>query len=162
MEDYILRGGVYGNNENRISVQQQKKGGQIRYALTKIFLPYSEIKFHYPILQKHKWLTLFMEVRRWFKLIFCGHAKRTLNELKFNQTIKYVDRVVPQTTLDKMLAYREYKFNALFHGSDWKDSNMYKKITEEMSQVGVDVIFLPHTDGISSTILAEVIKKHLD
>ena len=87
MEDYILRGGVYGNNENRITVQQQKKGGRIKYALSKIFLPYDIIKFHYPILQKHKWLTPFMEVRRWFKLVFCGHAKRTLNELKFNQTI---------------------------------------------------------------------------
>lgn len=87
MEDYILRGGVYGTSENRITVQQQKKGGRIKYALSKIFIPYDVIKFHYPILQKHKWLTPFMEVRRWFKLIFCGHAKRTLNELKYNQTI---------------------------------------------------------------------------
>ena len=87
MEDYILRGGVYGNNENRITVQQQKKGGRIKYTLSKIFIPYEVIKFHYPILQKYRWLTPFMEVRRWFKLIFCGHAKRTLNELKYNQTI---------------------------------------------------------------------------
>ena len=87
MEDYILRGGVYGTSENRITVQQQKKGGRIKYALSKIFIPYDVIKFHYPILQKHKWLTPFMEVRRWFKLIFCGHVKRTLNELKYNQTI---------------------------------------------------------------------------
>ena len=87
MEDYILRGGVYGSNENRITVQQQKKGGRIKYALSKIFIPYDVIKFHYPVLQKHKWLTPFMEIRRWFKLIFCGHARRTLNELKYNQTI---------------------------------------------------------------------------
>ena len=87
MEQYILRGGVYGTKENRIAVQQQKKGGRIKYALSKIFIPYDVIKFHYPILQKHKWLTPFMEVRRWLKLIFCGHAKRTLNELKYNQTI---------------------------------------------------------------------------
>ena len=87
MEDYVLRGGVYGSRENSILVQQQKKGGKIKYALSKIFIPYDTIKFHYPILQKHRWLTPFMEVRRWFKLIFCGHAKRTLNELKYNQTI---------------------------------------------------------------------------
>lgn len=87
MEQYILRGGVYGTNENRITVQQQKKGGRIKYILSKIFIPYDVIKFHYPILQKHIWLTPFMEIRRWFKLIFCGHAKRTLNEFKYNQTI---------------------------------------------------------------------------
>jgi len=87
MEDYILRGGVYGNNENRIMVQQQKTGGRIGYALSRIFLPYDVIKFHYPILQKYRWLTPFMEVRRWCKLVFCGHVKRTVKELKYNQNI---------------------------------------------------------------------------
>ena len=87
MEDYILQGGVYGNRENRVAVQQQKKGGRVRYALSKMFIPYDIIKFHYPILQKHKWLTPFMEVRRWFKLIFNGHARQMLKELKHNQSI---------------------------------------------------------------------------
>ena len=87
VENYILSGGVYGTNENRIMVQQQKKGGRFKYALSKIFIPYDVIKFHYPVLQKHRWLTPFMEVRRWCKLIFCGHAKRSINELKFNQNI---------------------------------------------------------------------------
>lgn len=87
MEDYILYGGVYGNNENRITVQQQKKGGQLRYAFSKIFIPYNVIKFHYPILQKYRWLTPIMEVRRWCKLIFCGHVKRTMRELKYSSNI---------------------------------------------------------------------------
>ena len=87
MEQYILRGGVYGNSENRILVQQQKKGGKIKYVFSKVFLPYEVIKFHYPILQKHRWLTPFMQVRRWFKLVFCGHAQRTMDELKYNQSI---------------------------------------------------------------------------
>lgn len=87
MEEYILRGGVYGTTTNRVAVQQQKQGGKVRYALSKIFIPYDVIKFHYPILQKHKWLTPIMEVRRWGKLIFCGHLKRTVKELKYNNTI---------------------------------------------------------------------------
>ena len=87
MENYILRGGVYGSAENRITVQQQKKGGRLKYALSKIFIPYDIIKFHYPILQKHRWLTPIMEVRRWSKLAFCGHAKRTMRELKYNSNI---------------------------------------------------------------------------
>ncbi len=87
MEAYILFGGVYGNTANRIAVQQQKKGGQFRYAMSKIFIPYDVIKFHYPVLQRHRWLTPIMEVRRWFKLVFCGHAKRSLQELKYNSNI---------------------------------------------------------------------------
>ena len=87
MEIYILRGGVYGTTTNRVAVQQQKQGGKMKYTLSKIFIPYDAIKFHYPILQKHKWLTPIMEVRRWGKLIFCGHLKRTVKELKYNSTI---------------------------------------------------------------------------
>ena len=71
------------------------------------------------------------------------------------EAIKYVDRVVPQTTMDKMVAYEQYKFNALFHGNDWQNSDMYNKIISEMAEVGVEVVFLPHTDGICSTELRE-------
>lgn len=102
MEDYILRGGVYGTNTNRIAVQQQKQGGKVKYALLKIFIPYDVIKFHYPILQKHKWLTSIMEVRRWGKLIFCGHLKRTAKELKYNSMVSE-DVAVEMRTLLKNL-----------------------------------------------------------
>lgn len=69
--------------------------------------------------------------------------------------IKYVDEVVPQTSMDKMEAYKRLGFDALFHGSDWKGSDMYNKIIDEFIQIGVDVVFLPYTDGISSTIIRE-------
>jgi hypothetical protein len=102
MEDYILRGGVYGNNENRITVQQQKKGGSVKYALSKIVIPYDELKFHYPILQKHRWLTPVMQVRRWFKLIFCGHAKRSMRELSYNSNISKSQADEMKTFLDEI------------------------------------------------------------
>jgi glycerol-3-phosphate cytidylyltransferase len=73
--------------------------------------------------------------------------------------IKYVDEVVPQTSMDKFKAWEQLKFNALFHGSDWKDSEMYNAIVKQFSTVGVDVVFLPHTEGISSTLLSEVLQK---
>ena len=71
------------------------------------------------------------------------------------EAIRYVDKVVPQISMDKMEAYNALKFDALFHGSDWKGSNMYEKIVADFEKVGVDVVFLPHTDGISSTIIRE-------
>lgn len=73
--------------------------------------------------------------------------------------IKYVDEVVPQTSMDKFKAWQQLKFNALFHGSDWKDSDMYNAIVKQFSEVGVDVVFLPHTSGISSTLLSDVLYK---
>lgn len=87
IEEYILHGGVYGTASNRIEIKQQKSGGKVKYALSRIFLPYDVIKFHYPVLQTHPYLTPIMQVRRWFKLLFCGHAKRVMGELNYSKNV---------------------------------------------------------------------------
>ncbi len=87
MQSYILQGGVYGNLDNRVAIQQNKRGGKIKYILSRIFLPYHTLKFVYPILQKHKWLFPFMQVRRWFRLLFKGRLKHSLHELNTNAVI---------------------------------------------------------------------------
>lgn len=71
--------------------------------------------------------------------------------------LRCVDQAVPQVSMDKMEAWKEYHFDALFHGSDWKGSDMYNNMIEQFSKVGVDVVFLPHTEGVSSTLLSEVL-----
>lgn len=69
--------------------------------------------------------------------------------------IKYVDKVVPQETLDKLTAWEKYKFDVMFHGSDWKGSKLYQDIERKLGEVGVQIVYLPHTTGTSSTILTE-------
>ena len=69
--------------------------------------------------------------------------------------ISYVDKVVKQETLNKMDVWKVYKFDVLFHGSDWKDSDLYNKIEAEFGNIGVDVVYLPYTQGISSTLLVK-------
>lgn len=73
--------------------------------------------------------------------------------------LKCVDKVVPQTSMNKMEAWNQLHFNVLFHGSDWQGSDMYNNMINQFSNVGVDVVFLPHTDGISSTYLSEILQK---
>ena len=87
MEKYLLKGGVYGTMQNRVAMQQAKSGGKFKYALSRIWLPYDTIKFHYPVLQKHKWLLPFCEIKRWFKLLFKGGVKRSVGELSANSSI---------------------------------------------------------------------------
>lgn len=87
VQAYLLYGGVYGTTKNRIAVGQQKRGGAFRFALSRIFLPYDVIKFYYPILQRHKWLLPAMQVRRWGKLVFRGHLKRSVKELQYNGSL---------------------------------------------------------------------------
>lgn len=76
--------------------------------------------------------------------------------------IKYVDEVVPQTSMDKRAAWDMLHFDALFHGDDWKGSAMYDKYMKEFEGTGVELVFLPHTDGTSSTILTAVLNKALE
>lgn len=87
LEQFVLRGGVYGVLENRISIFQTKLGGKGRYALQKIFLPYDRLKYQYPILQKYRFLTPVFEVVRWLKLLFKGGVKRSVRELKMNAEV---------------------------------------------------------------------------
>jgi len=88
MQSYIFNGGIYGNLENQIAMDQAKTDSKTESALKKIFLGYDTIKFHYPILQKHKWLLPFMEVRRWGKLMFIRkHRERSVNHLLVNKSI---------------------------------------------------------------------------
>lgn len=77
------------------------------------------------------------------------------------QAVRYVDEVVPQANMDKFEAWKVLQFNVLFHGSDWKNSPMYNKIERELNAVGVDVVYFPHTEGISTTDLIERIRAHM-
>lgn len=70
------------------------------------------------------------------------------------EAIRYVDMAVPQKSMDKLSAWNELHYDALFHGDDWKNSSLYDRYTDELRSHGVDVVFLPHTTGTSSTQLA--------
>lgn len=75
--------------------------------------------------------------------------------------LKYVDQVVPQTDKNKFAAWEKYRFNAMFVGSDWQGTPQWKEFEKQFAPVNVDIVYLPHTDGISSTQLTVVLKKIL-
>ena len=75
--------------------------------------------------------------------------------IKIVQAIRFVDEVIPQVSMNKMTVWEKYHFNAIFHGDEWKGSPLYETYKEEFEKIGVDIVFLPHTDGISSSILRE-------
>ena len=70
--------------------------------------------------------------------------------------IKAVDECVIAHTLDKRVAFDLYHFDAIFIGDDWKGNPRWEQTRIDMAELGVDLVFLPHTDGISSTELRPV------
>ena len=52
-----------------------------------------------------------------------------------------------------------YPNQQLFVGSDWQGTDKWNKIEEELAKMGCRVEYLPHTDGISSTMLRDKLNK---
>ena len=73
--------------------------------------------------------------------------------------IRCVDKVVPQKSMDKRAAWDELHYDVMFHGDDWKNSDMYNEEIRKLSDVGVEVVFLKHTDGVSTTDILNRIKE---
>ena len=69
------------------------------------------------------------------------------------EAIKYVDMVVPQQNMNKLEIVKKIGANAVFVGSDWKGSLQWNEYERVFKDVGCTVVYLEHTDGISSTIL---------
>ena len=80
MEKYILLGGAYGTKAQSAVSKQAKSGGKFKYIWSRIFMPYKNLAVLYPIIKKHKILTPFCQIARWFSAIF--KRKKVLKEIK--------------------------------------------------------------------------------
>ena len=73
--------------------------------------------------------------------------------------IRYVDEVVPQKNKDKLSAWEKYHFDKMFVGSDWKGTPSWIKYEEQFKAYGVEIIYFPYTDRISTTKLRGIISR---
>lgn len=91
----------------------------------------------------------------------CSERKNKLPIINENdrmaiiKAIRYVDRVLPQEDMDKTRIVKEYNVNAVFVGSDWKGTESWNQYEKDFAKFGCEVVYLDHTDGISSTILRD-------
>ena len=74
-------------------------------------------------------------------------------------SIRYVDEVVVQDDLDKVLAWQKYHYDILFSGDDWKGNPRWTGYENELRKVGVKVVYFPYTKETSSTKIRQVIDK---
>jgi glycerol-3-phosphate cytidylyltransferase len=67
------------------------------------------------------------------------------------QDIKWVDLAIPQNNLDKFVMWKKLKFDVMFIGGDWFDTERFQKYETKLAEVGVKIIYLPYTQGISTS-----------
>ena len=92
IEEYILRGGVYGSLEQHLAMAQNKKGGKLKHLLSKIFLPYKLMLIYYPSLRKFPPLYPLYQVRRWFKILFFGGSHRAFREMQLSNNLSDIKK----------------------------------------------------------------------
>ncbi len=79
--------------------------------------------------------------------------------LEIVQSCRYVDLAVEQATMDKMDAYNRYRFNIMFVGDDWYQTEKWKEFDKQFNEVGVKIVYFPYTKSTSSTLINETLKK---
>lgn len=71
--------------------------------------------------------------------------------------IRYVDKVILQSDMEKIKPILEFKCDVVFVGSDWQNSPEWNEYEKKFNAVGCDVIYLEHTDGVSSTNIGKIL-----
>ena len=74
--------------------------------------------------------------------------------------IGIVDKVVEALPEDSE-AWDEIRYDYLFVGSDYKDSERFNRYEEYFADKNVEIIYFPYTQGTSSTQLREVLDKSI-
>ena len=68
MEEYILRGGVYGSHDNAAAVKAAAGEGRSKSLLKLIFLSPKNLAMIYPRMERYPILYPFYQVKRWFRI----------------------------------------------------------------------------------------------
>ena len=79
------------------------------------------------------------------------------DRLEIVRSIKYVDAAIPQEDIDKFAAWEKLKFDILFVGDDWYQSDSWQAMEEKFKRVGVKVVYFPYTKGVSSTVISKAL-----
>ncbi len=69
--------------------------------------------------------------------------------LEIVRSIKYVDATIAQESMDKFKMWQKLKFDVLFVGDDWFETEKWKEIEEQFKEVGVKVVYFPYTKSTS-------------
>lgn len=72
---------------------------------------------------------------------------------------RYVDLAVPQQSMDKMDAWQCYKFNLMFVGDDWYQTDKWNGLDQEFERLGVRIVYFPYTQSTSSTLINQTLER---
>lgn len=72
-------------------------------------------------------------------------------------SLKCVDAVIPQDSMDKFSMWERLKYDVIFVGDDWFKDPKWEAYEKQFEDVGVKIIYFPYTKGTSSSIINEIL-----
>jgi glycerol-3-phosphate cytidylyltransferase len=80
------------------------------------------------------------------------------DRMEIVSSIRFVDKVVVQDNRDKFTAFEKIRFDVMFVGDDWKGKPVFMDAERRLREVGVEVVYFPYTQHVSSTRLVGVLE----
>ena len=78
------------------------------------------------------------------------------------RSIKYVDAVVPQSNMNKLEMCKKLHATYMFVGDDWYNTDRFNNFEAEFKANGIEIIYFPYTNSISSTKIRERLTANLE
>lgn len=75
------------------------------------------------------------------------------------RSVKYVDVAVAQEDMDKIGMWERLKFDVMFVGDDWHNSDKWREYDRQFREVGVRIVYFPYTVHTSSSTLREALDR---
>lgn len=82
--------------------------------------------------------------------------------LEIIEAIRYVDEAHIVTNRDKLEALDKFHYQALIMGDDWKGTDFYKKVEQQLKEKNAEVVYFPYTKTTSSTLLRDAIHERVN
>ena len=90
LSSHILDAGFCRSREDAVAVGMLKKGGRVKYILSRLWLPYPVLRECYPVVEKKKWMIPFCQAHRWRDALVRRRLGSAAKELKASGDIDTV------------------------------------------------------------------------
>jgi glycerol-3-phosphate cytidylyltransferase len=95
-------------------------------------------------------------------IVACKHKRPVVpfeERIEIVRSVRYVDAVVAQEDMNKLGMWERLKFDLIFVGDDWQNTDRWREYEKQLGPVGVRIVYFPYTQHTSSSILREALDK---
>lgn len=100
------------------------------------------------------------------KLVESYKGKRPIipfaHRLEIVSALKFVDEVIAVTDRNKFQSFLDVGYDVLFVGDDWKGSDIFNTLEEQLGEHGSKIEYFPYTQEVSSTKFREILQDIYD